>query len=85
MLLRSPVVILSLVIATLYAAVFHLLWGKTLRELLLYWVTALLGFAAGQMLASRLSWRDINIGEIHLLAASAASWLGMVFARRLKV
>jgi hypothetical protein len=85
LLLRSPVVILSLVIATLYGAIFHLLWGKSLRQLLIYWAAALLGFAVGQVLASALSWRDIPIGEIHFLAASAASWLCMTFARRLKL
>jgi len=76
---------LSLVIATLYAAIFHLLWGKSLRQLLIYWAAALLGFAAGQVVASKLSWQDLFIGEIHLLAASAASLLSMTLARRLKL
>jgi len=85
LLLRSPVVILSLVLATLYGAIFHLLWGRSLRQFLICWAAALLGFVVGQVVASELSWRDILIGEIHLLAASVASWLSMAFARRLKL
>ena len=84
--LKSPLLALSLVIATAYGAAFHLLWGRTLKELLIYWVAALVGFATGQLLASAFSWHDIIlIGELHLLAASVTSWLLMAFARRLKL
>jgi len=82
--LHFPLLVLSLVIATLYGALFHLLWGKTLRDLLMYWVAALLGFCSGQLLASAFSWRDVLIGELHLLTASIVCWLFMAFAKRLK-
>lgn len=82
--LHVPLLTLSLVIATLYAALFHLLRGRTLQELLIYWVAAVAGFACGQLVASALSWPDIRIGELHLVAASLASWLFLVFAQRLK-
>jgi len=62
-----------------------LLWGKRLKELFVSWAAALLGFGMGQLLASAFSWRDVLIGELHLLAASASCWLFMVFARRLKL
>lgn len=80
-----PMLVLSLVIATLYAAFFHLLWGKTLKGLFVAWLAAVLGFAIGQGLASALAWNDVKIGELHLLAASAASWLLMAFARQLQL
>ncbi len=85
MTLNFPLLILSLVIATLYGALFHLLWGRTLKDLLIYWIAALLGFGTGQLLASAFSWGDVLIGELHLLVASAACWLFMAFARRLRL
>jgi hypothetical protein len=81
----SPMLVLSLVIATLYAALFHLLGGKTMRDLGVTWLAAVVGFAVGQVLASALGWADPMIGELHLLAASAASWLAMALARRAKL
>jgi hypothetical protein len=82
--LHSPLLILSLVIATLYGALFHLLWGKTLKELLVCWAAAVLGFSSGQLLASAFSWRDVLVGELHLLTASAVCWLFMALAKRLQ-
>jgi len=81
----SPSLVLSLVIATLYAAAFHLLRGKTGRQLLITWLAALLGFGSGQVLATLFSWGDMLIGEIHLLTASAISWLFMFLARSLRL
>ncbi|KPL22671.1 MAG: hypothetical protein AMJ93_06650 [Anaerolineae bacterium SM23_84] len=82
--LHIPLLTLSLVIATLYAALFHLMRGRTLQELLIYWVAAVAGFASGHLIASALSWPDVLIGELHLVAASLASWLFLAFAQRLK-
>jgi len=80
----SPLWVLSLVIATLYAALFHLLRGQTMRDLVLLWATSVLGFAAGQLIAAALSWPDPLIGELHVVPASVASLLLMSFALRLK-
>lgn len=81
----SPLLVLSVVIATLYAAVFHFFWGSTLRQLLISWLAALLGFSIGQVVASAFSWRDILIGELHLLTASVICWVSMALARRIKL
>jgi len=82
--LQSPLVVLSLVIATLYGALFHLWRGRTIQELLTYWGAAVLGFASGQLLASAFAWPDVMIGELHFVAASVASLLFMILARQLK-
>lgn len=79
-----PLLVLSLVIATLYAALFHLLRGQTMRDLILYWASSLLGFAAGHLIAAVLAWPDPLIGELHIVPASILSLLLMSFARRLK-
>lgn len=80
-----PTLILSTVIATLYAALYHLLSGRTMRQLFLDWASSLLGFAAGQIGATVLRLQDMRIGELHLLVATITSWLSMLFVRRLKL
>jgi len=79
-----PLLVLSLVIATLYAALFHLLRGRTMRDLLLYWATAVVGFAAGHMIAAALSWPDPLVGELHIAPASIACVSLISFAQHLK-
>ena len=81
----SPALLLSLVVATLYAAAFHLLRGRSGKQLLITWVAALVGFGAGQVLATLLSLGDPLIGELHLLTASATSWLFMFLARSVRL
>jgi CHASE2 domain-containing sensor protein len=81
---HSPLLALSLVVATLYAALFHLLRGRTMRDLLLYWAASLAGFAAGHLIAAALSWPDPLVGELHIAPASIACVSLMSFAQRLK-
>jgi hypothetical protein len=80
-----PTVVLSVAIATLYGALFHLLRGKSLKELVWHWLAALLGFGVGQLLASGLGWNDVRIGELHLLSASVFCWISMFLARRIRL
>lgn len=84
--LNVHLLVLSVVIATLYASIFHLLWSAMLKDWIIYWIAALLGFGAGQLLATVLAWHEVaRIGELHLLPASASCWLFMAFARRLRL
>jgi len=78
--------VLSLVIASMYGAVAHLLWGKGSKQLAIYWMAALSGFGVGQFLATTFSWHDVaQIGELHLVAASAICCLFIALAKRLKL
>jgi len=81
----TPSLLLALVVSTLYAAVFHLLWGKSWRQLLITWIAALLGFVSGQVLAKLLSLHDPQLGELHMVTASAVGWLFMFLARSLRL
>jgi hypothetical protein len=78
-------VVLALAIATLYGTLFHLFWGESLKELFRYWLAALLGFGAGQLLASGLNWGDVRIGELHVLSASVLCWIVMFLARQIRL
>lgn len=81
----SPAFVLSVLVASLYAVLFHLLWGKRAIQLLLYWVIALVGFQVGQWVARLFSWRVLMIGDVHLLEGSLASVLALLIAKRLKM
>jgi len=83
--LNSPSLILSLILATLYAMAFHFLWGQTWKQLLVSWLAAVGGFFVGQVLASLAGWRDLTIGQVRLLSATTVAWLCLVLARRLRL
>ena len=83
--LSSPVFLFGSTLATLWAALFQLLLGKTWTELVLYWFLGLIGFAVGQAMADVLGWHWLLVGEVHVLEASAACWVAMLVARWLRV
>jgi len=84
--LNVHLIVLSLAIATSYAALSHLLWGEALRDLFVYWIAALVGFGMGQLLAVGFSWHDVYpIGELHLVTASVICWLCLILAKQLKL
>jgi uncharacterized membrane protein YeaQ/YmgE (transglycosylase-associated protein family) len=78
---NSPLLILTLVLATLYAALFHLFVGRTLHGLLVAWLAAIVGMAAGQLAALAFSWQGPMIGELNLVASTLGAWLLMFLAR----
>jgi len=82
---NAPSLLLSVVVATLYAAAFHLLRGKSGKQLAITWVAALVGFGLGQVVATLLSLGDPRVGGLHLVAASVASWLFMFLARSIRL
>ena len=80
----SPALVLSLVLASLYAAVFHLLWAPRQGKLLVYWLAALIGFGLGQILAAFSPLR-IMIGHIYIIEATLVSWAALIVAKQLKL
>jgi len=81
----SPALALSLVVASLHAMFFHLVWGKRPREIPLYWLVGLIGFGVGQGVASILRLRLLMIGDVHVVEGSLVCWLALFVAKRLKV
>ncbi|MGM0400979.1 MAG: hypothetical protein ACQEQT_06735 [Chloroflexota bacterium] len=81
----SPLFVFASALATFWAAVFHLLLGKNLIDLVLYWFIGLMGFAVGQAMAEvfRLHW--LLVGQIHVLEGTLSCWLAMFVARWLKL
>jgi hypothetical protein len=80
----SPVLLLGTSVATLYAAGFHLLTGRTWRQIMLYWMFSLVGFMIGQIGGELLGLGWPMIGQLHIIPATIVSWGALLVARLLK-
>ena len=80
-----PAWLLSALIAGIYGALFHLWRGRTLRDLPLYILAALLGFVLGHLAGDALGLDLFTIGPVHVVEASLGSWIALFIARWLKV
>jgi len=72
---------MSLLLCVGYASLYHLWGGRSLWELGLFFVLALIGFAAGQALGVLLSMDLVRVGQLHVLEASIGAWLALFSAR----
>ena len=83
---QMPAFVLSVLIASICAALFHIWRGRSLRDLATYWVASVLGFLLGQWAAIALGWNLLVLGQVHLLegviVAGAALCVVMVAQRR---
>ena len=84
-LLLSPALLLSLVIALIYAALFHLWQGRTLRDLWVFALAAVVGFTAGQGVGQLTHLEWLVVGQVHVVEGSLFSWMALLIANRLKV
>jgi len=82
--LLSPSLILSLIIASAYAAIFNLWQGGSAKDLLTYLVACWLGFAIGELVGDFLGLDILMIGEIHLLEGTIGSLVLLFLAKWLK-
>ena len=85
MLSLSPIVVIFLGLGTAYALLFHLWRGRSLRDLLLFWLVSVLGFGLGYLAANLWSAHPLVLGGIPVLEASAGSLAGLLVARRFTV
>lgn len=74
----ASALILGFLVATAYAAVFHLLIGGPIKRLFVYLVAAWAGFAVGQFAGTMLNMNLLKLGTLHLLAASVGAWLAIL-------
>ena len=83
--LFPPALILSVVLASLYAAVFHLLWAPRQGRLWVYWLAALVGFGLGQVLSGLSPMPLILIGSVRIVEATLGAAAALIIAKRLKL
>lgn len=81
--LQLPGLLVVLILASAYAVLLHLLLGRGVRDMLLFWVASVAGFACGQLLGERLDLIPVRVGHVHVIEATvgailfvlAAAWL----------
>ena len=76
-----PAIVLSLIIASLYAGVFHFLFARQAVELVYYWPAAVIGFLLGAAIGLLIHWDFMILGEIHLFEGTLAATLVLLLAR----
>ena len=83
--LLSPSGVFSFLLASLYGAVFHFIWGKRWRDLAVYWIAAVLGFVIGQVVFDLLGFSVYMVGQVRVVESTVLSWVCLFVARRLNV
>ncbi len=83
--LLSPSLAFLLLLASINAFLSHLLWGRGIKGLVLFWIAAVIGFMVGQLAAEALALSFLTIGPLHLIEGTIGSWVGLFLAKRLKV
>jgi uncharacterized membrane protein YjjP (DUF1212 family) len=73
-----PYLLVATMVGATYGVLFHLWRGKTIRDLIIYFLTGILGFIIGQVLGTVLGLNFLLVGQIHLVAGTVASW-GLLF------
>ena len=80
-----PYLLLSFLLGGIYGALFHFWQGKTIRDLVIYFLTGIIGFGLGQMLGNLLELNIFLIGPLHIVEATFVSWLSLFMMKWLKV
>jgi hypothetical protein len=82
--LQMPALILSLVLASIYAAVFYLLLSRSLRDLLFFWLAAVIGFASGHIVGQMWGFVPWTLGQVHVIEGTIVAILFLLLARLLR-
>ena len=82
--LQAPALLLSLVLASLYGALFYLWQGRRLRDMLFFWLAALVGFASGHIVGALWGFVPWTIGQVHVIEATIVAILFLMIARLLR-
>jgi hypothetical protein len=81
----SPTVVVFLGLGTAYALAFHLWRGRSLAQLLLFWLVSILGFGLGYLLSTLWGIHPLVLGDIPVVEASAGSLMLLLVASRFTV
>ena len=77
----SPSVTFGFILATLYGATFHLIFGGDARRLALFLLAGWLGFALGHIFGVLFAVNVFSIGPLHIFSATLGAWSALFAAR----
>lgn len=80
-----PYILLSLLLGATYGTLFHLWRGKTVRDLVIYFLTGIIGFGLGQGVGNLLGLELFLIGPLHVVEATIVSWISLFVIQWLKI
>ncbi len=79
--LQAPGLLLSLAAASALGLVFYLLLGRRHRDLLFFWLAAVIGFASGHVVGVAWGFIPWTVGQVHVLEGLLVALLFLVLAR----
>ena len=79
--IQLPGLLLSLILASIYAAAFYLLLGRGPRDMLFFWLAAVVGFASGHCVGELWGFIPWTLGQVHIIEASVLAILFLLLAR----
>lgn len=74
----SPALVLGLLLSIGYASLLHVWSGRNLRDLLVYCVAGLLGFAVGQFFGEVWGNDPLQIGQTNAVSGSVGAWILLI-------
>lgn len=80
-----PNVLLSIVLGATFGTLFHLWRGKSLRDLIIYFLTGIIGFGLGQGFGNLMGFSFLLVGTLHIIEATIACWAGLFVIQWLKI
>jgi uncharacterized membrane protein YjjP (DUF1212 family) len=81
----NPATLLLLLLATMSAALAHLLWGQRWLQLLIFWLAAIIGCLLAYGLGLHLPLDLPTPAGVPVLEAVLAAWILIIIASRLRV
>ena len=78
-------IILGFLLATAYGAAFHIIMGGPARHIILYMLSAWIGFAIGHLVGDWLGINLLTLGAVHLFTASLGAWIALFSSRWLGI
>jgi hypothetical protein len=79
--LQAPGLLLSLVVASALGVGFYLWQGRRHRDLLFFWLAAVIGFGSGHLVGVVWGFVPWTVGEVHILEGCVVAVLFLVLAR----
>jgi hypothetical protein len=74
----ASALVLGFLLASAYGAGFHLILGGPARRILLYMLSAWVGFTLGHFLGDLLNIELLKLGALHLFSASLGAWIALI-------